>query len=195
MLSSSTSNLISNSSNKTESKLSSGPFNPKHKTFLRNEKKIQNEVFRAVADRNISTRVSHVCKQINLSQPTFYLHHRNCNEALASYEDKLLQEFAQVFLADYNRIEVFTSLLDFVQRYHRYFEACFKSRNLYLIVEMLSSLRPYLVNSATNTKTYILYSSTIIALLAWWGKSDCFSKRLMPDYIRQLMSLRITYYE
>lgn len=195
MLSDSTLNLTSKPLGEVDSKLSSGPINPKHKGFLRNERKIQDEVFRAVADRNISTRVSNICKQISISQPTFYLHHRNCNEVLASYEKELLREFVCIFLNDYNRIEVFTSLLSFVQRYHKYFEACFKSRNLYLIVEMLSSLRPYLTSSEVNAKTYVLYSSAVIALIIWWGRTDCFSKKLIPDYIRQLMNLRITYYK
>jgi len=178
-----------------KSVLSSGPVNPEHKTFVRNEKKIQHEVIKALANRNISTRVSYICKRINLSQPTFYLHHRNCNEALVSYENDLLQKFAHLLLEDYNRIEIFTSLLFFIYQHCQYFRACFEGWNFYLIIKMLLELRPYLVSPSVGSKTYIFYMSSIIALLVWWGKTDHFSKEVIPEYIKQLTQMRIVYYE
>lgn len=167
----------------------------KHRTYAQNERRIRESVLKAVAERNISTRVSDICKQASLSTPTFYLHHKNCNEVLSSYEGELLVEFEAMLLKDFNRIDIFSSLLLFMWRHQRYFWACFASQNLYLLTRLLLGLQKYLVGPGVGRKTYVFYCSSIMALLIWWGRVEMFSKELIPEYTRQLKNLRLVYYK
>lgn len=84
------------------SKLSAGPSNPNHKTYLYNEALIREELNKTIAKRSISVRVSQICKNTKLSAPTFYLHHRNADDALTDYEDNIYSEFLELVIANIN---------------------------------------------------------------------------------------------
>ncbi len=171
-----------------------GPINPLHRIYVRNDKLIQKEIFKAVAERDISVRISTVCRNIDISLPTFYLHYRSCNEVLNRYEMNLTSEFKQKLPTAQDRTTTFSLLLIFIYHHRRYFKANFRNHNFYMFSKLLQELRPGLAGSSVGDKPYLSYTAALAACIAWWGTHENFSKDAIPDYAKQLAKIRIMKY-
>ena len=72
-----------------------------HATYRKNELLIQYELVRAIEERRIGLRATEIYTRAKLSRPTFYLHCRNCDDALRQYEANLLYEFQNLSALNY----------------------------------------------------------------------------------------------
>lgn len=167
-----------------------GPHNPEHKIYRQNHKKIQQEIFRAVANRDISVRVSQVCRKADITAPTFYLHYRNCNDVLDCYEGSLLEEFRRNLSRSLNHETTFHLLLIFIYQHRQYFRASFRGRNFYAMAEILRELRPVLARRMLDDRVYMAYAANVVAHIAWWGIRERFSRDAIPDYASRLAKIR-----
>lgn len=183
-----------NLSPKARRKPKRGPVNPLHRIYARNDKLIQKEIFKAIAERNISVRISTVCRNIDISPPTFYLHYSSCNEVLSRYEMDLTSEFKQNLPTAQDRTTTFSLLLIFIYHHRKYFKANFCSHNFYMFSRLLQELRPGLVGSSVGDKLYLSYTAALAACIAWWGTHENFSKNAIPDCAKQLAKIRIMEY-
>lgn len=176
------------------SKLSQGPVNPHHRIFLRNEKIIQRNIAKIIAERRISVRVRDICRSSDISAPTFYLHYRNCNDALHKQEVKIKRLFREVLPEKCSREGAFTILMVFMCQHQVYFKATLKSYNLYLLTELIEIMKPYILPSDVNPKTYALYTGSLKGMFVYWYQHDRLAKDKIPYYVEQLMAMRLTYW-
>ena len=173
------------------SKLSRGPKNPHHTTFLNNEKLIRRFLDKVIAKRLIYVRARDLCRAIKISRPTFYLHHRNCNHAREAYEQALLKEFC-TSVARTNRREVaITLLLSFVQSHSGYFTAAAKACDSYVMVHMVYHIRPILVGNNISDPAFKVYAGVLNTIIVCWGEYENYSTASLPLYTNKLLRVRV----
>ena len=183
-----------------QSKLSTGPTNPQHKKYRQNEKLIRQEISETIAKRSISAKVSKICKQANISTPTFYLHHRNPDEALMSYEEELYGEFlrlvvenAKKYTQEADKIHIFELLLLYISKNNGYFKASLVSNNLHLLYNILGELCVYVVGDRISDRTGLFYITNLLAVIMWWGNKEGFSKQKLGERAREMAAVRVWY--
>lgn len=181
-----------------KSKLSAGPSNPNHKTYLHNEELIYKELDRTIAERSIAAKVSQICKNAKLSVPTFYLHHRNMDDALMSYEGKLYSEFLELVIANIkepqqyaDRLRTFELLLIFIRKNCDYFRASLVSNNLHLLYKILRELSSHLIAENTHSKAQLFYVTSLLTVIIWWGNAEDFSKQTLAGRAREMALAKI----
>lgn len=163
---------------------------PLHKVYQQNDRLIQREIFKAVANRSMSVRISQVCHNAKLSLPTFYAHYRSCNDVLDQYERNLLCEFRESLPITRTRTVVFSLLLILIYKHRKYFKANLTSHNFYILSLIIDELRPILASKDISDKVYLNYTATVISSIVWWGTREKFAKGLIPIYARQLARTR-----
>ncbi len=177
---------------KAGSKLSQGPRNMFHKAFVKNQKGIHKALHRAIGERRVNLKAVDICELAQITPPTFYLHCRDTNEALHSYETELKTEFSNLLPVSFNREAYFTMLLAFVRQHKDYFGATFRNHDLYLLSQIIDSSRSSLVSQRTTDRTYANYTGALKTIIVMWGNCDHFSKDMMPTYTKMLLYTRIT---
>ncbi len=190
----------SGQSSDKKSKLSAGPINPQHITYRQNEKLIRQEISETIAKRSISAKVSKICKQASISTPTFYLHHRNPDEALMSYEEELYGEFlrlvvenAKKYTQEADKIHIFELLLLYIGKNNGYFRASLVSNNLHLLYNILGELCVYVVGDKISDRTGLFYITNLLAVIMWWGNEEGFSKQKLGERAREMAAVRVWY--
>lgn len=183
-----------------QSRLSAGPVNPRHKKYQQNEKLIRQEISETVAKRSISAKVSKICRQAKISAPTFYLHHRNPDEALVSYEEELYSEFlelvvenAKKYTQEADKIHIFELLLLYIGKNNGYFRASLVSNNLHLLYNILGELCVYVVGDKISDRTGLFYITNLLAVIMWWGNKEGFSKQKLGERSREMAAVRVWY--
>ncbi len=163
-----------------------------HATYRKNELLIQQELVRAIENRRIGLRATEIYTKAKLSRPTFYLHCRNCDDALRQYEAKLLYEFENLSAFSYvgasaNSCDLaFTVLMGFVSKHQAYFLANFKNYNFYLLTKLIEKVLSGHSSRISDPQSQTAYIAAIEALISHWGRHDHFASRLIPYYVQAL---------
>lgn len=160
--------------------------------YRRQEAKIRRGLEKALARRHIGVRAADFCREAKVENQTFYLHYRNCDEALIQYELDLEEEFVRSLPRGATRDLSFTLLLNFIARYRRYFSAAFQGRNMYLVVRLVQHACS--TSAKLDHKSYFLYMWLVGAMILCWGECDRFAERKKEKYRKQLMRLRVMDY-
>ena len=159
--------------------------------YQRNEKRIHQALMELFAERHVNLKTVEVCKLAQISSPTFYLHYRNCREALYSYEQKLESEFVAILPDSPKRFAAFVALLSFVERNQSYFAVSFQKRDLYLLTKILLRLKPILSSESVPDHFYMMYAANIGAYMMFWGQREKFAKVLIHDHAEKLTRIRV----
>lgn len=151
-----------------------------HATYRKNELLIQYELVRAIEERRIGLRATEIYTRAKLSRPTFYLHCRNCDDALRQYEANLLYEFQNLSALNYvgspsvSSDVSFTVLMSFIGKHQSYFSANFKNYNFYLLTILVEKVLPDSPPLIKDTQSRAAYLAIIESLILHWGKHDNF---------------------
>lgn len=177
---------------KIKSILSLGPRNPQDKRFYRNGLKIHKIIERCLKERRINLRAIDVCRQAKISVPTFYLHYRNTNHALYSYEKSLISNFTNSLPASHlGREAVFVILLNFIHKNQNYFDSTLSVHNTWLIYQLFDKIRPFIVSPNIKDKNYDVYIDNLISLISCWGKYENYAPEYIPLYTKKLLQMRV----
>lgn len=160
--------------------------------FLRQERLIHQGLDGALIKRRIGLKTSELCREIGIASSTFYLHYKNCDEALVSYELGLEEKFVRLLPDDAGRDLAFTLLLNFVAQHRHYFLSTFRSRDMYLLAKLVKHI--CVAGAELSQKSYVLYVWSVEAMIWCWGECDKFSEVKMEKYRKKLMLLRVMDY-
>lgn len=173
------------------SKLSQGPKNPHHKIYVRNEGLIRGALNKIIAQRLIYVRARDICRRIKITRPTFYLHCRDCNHALRTYEKALLDEFRKSVARTQKRDVAITLMLSFVREHSGYFEATAKACDNYILLRMIKHLRPVLVGNQISDPAFNVYAGALSAIINCWGEYEHYSADSLSLYTHKLARVRV----
>lgn len=160
--------------------------------FLRQEKLIRRGLEQALAQRRIGLKATELCRDAKIANPTFYLHYKNCDDALIQYELALEEAFVKILPRNPRKDLSFTLLLNYILQNRHYFSSTFQNRNLYL----LSRLIRYAITpkAGLNQKAYALYLWSVKTMIWCWGEHDGFSEAKLDLYLKKLSMLRVMDY-
>ena len=180
------------SSIKTKNKQNRGAHSPEDKRYQRSENSIRRVVAHALGERRINLRAVEICHSANISSPTFYLHCHDSNAALTNYERDIKNEFRPLIPSKHVHHEVtFTILLNFIRHHQKYFSAAVRSRNAWMLLQLLDMLRPILVSSQITDRTYTVYAGSLSAIIICWGEYESFARNKISLYTRKMLQTRL----
>ena len=157
--------------------------------YMKQEMMIQRGIEHALAKRRIGLKTTELCRDAKIASPTFYLHYKNCDEALVGRELAMEESFVRSLPQNMKKDAAFTKLLAFVIRHQHYFAASFRSRNFYLLVRLIQHAIPY--TKKLQHRAYTLYVWSIGAVIFCFGECDRFSEKKAETYRQILMKLRM----
>ncbi len=160
--------------------------------FARCDDTINNALYRALSERNINLRPKDICAQAKITRPTFYAHCANSTDALHQHEAKLENAF-------YDRLPkrtihnevIFTVLLCFIREHSDYFAATIKTANFYLLKTIFQNLKPIIVGSRIDGKSYALYTLQQIGLITCWATYEGYSSKKIAPYAKKMQATRV----
>lgn len=188
-------NQKSKKTEKEPSKLSLGPRDPYNKTYVRNDEAIRRALVKGLAKRRINLRANEIYKSARITAPTFYLHCRDANDALRSYEKALQKRFLTLLPKNVKRDLAIALLFEFIYKNRRYFAATTQVCDTYVLTRLLYKIRPILIGKTrVNDKIYAMYVNAIIAFILCWIKYEDCSRDTVELYTRKVIHLRLMNY-
>lgn len=162
-----------------------------HKTFQRNEHAIYKALNPYISKRSLSVCVRDICRDAEISVPTFYAHSANVDEAYRRYEKWLVNDFIKSVPETPSRISIFTILLGFIYRHRDYFRVALRNADFYILCIMLDRLRYLLVGANISNQAYLIYRNRIISVIMLWANLDIFNREKIDFYLHEIVKLRI----
>lgn len=173
------------------SKLKQGPKKPDHKLFQHNQRLINAALCKNLINRRINVKACELYREANITPPTFYLHHRNSNDDLVSYESALELDLTHRIPPNAKKEVIFTILIDFMIQNQQYFLAVNHSYNCYLLAKLIINYRTNLVGDTISDRLFMLYAGKVVVVLTCWLTHDELNSKTSASCIHDLMSIRI----
>lgn len=171
------------------SKLSLGPSNLRHKTFLQNERRLHETLNYALSSRRINLTAREIYLSAGITSPTFYLHCRDSDDAMRRYEQKLENNFYSLIPRTAKKDVVLTIFAVYIIQNRQYFVAALEGCDYYLVQKVIKHYRHSLAGNR-STPDFVVYAGEIVMILACWGKNGHFSKRTMPTYVEKMLKVK-----
>lgn len=160
--------------------------------FRRNTELINKVIHSAMADRRIDLRPIEVCRQANISRPTFYAHCGGVSDALDRHETAIINQFVKkITKLDSEKSVIFAVILRLISDEREYFEATMLNHDYYLLSKLFITLKSRLVSNNITDKCYEIYMQQLLALIFCWAKYEDFSRQKIPFYTKKLIMTRV----
>lgn len=172
------------------SRLSKGARNVTHKTYLRNERRINKALCKGIAKRRTDLDAKEVYTAAGITSPTFYLHHRSVQEAMVSYETNLEDDLHSRMPENPKREVVYTILTSHIAKNRGYFIATAKGRNCYLLDRIITSYRVNLVGDKIDDRVFRYYVGAVIVAINCWLKYDGVTEETARACCERLLKIR-----
>ncbi len=174
----------------TQSKLSRGPKNAAHKTFVRNERSINAALCRKLSCRRVDVKAREIYNDAGVTRPTFYLHYRNTGDALAHYEASLENGLREIMPDDAKRDIFYVNLTSHVARNRKYFQATAKCGSHYWLQKMITEYRVNLVGDKINDRAFNQYIGSVVVVINCWLELDGITPETTAACIKELVRIR-----
>lgn len=171
--------------------LRSGPRNPHHKLYQQNSQLIYSALCDGISQRNCHIKVTDICRNAGISSPTFYLHFRDSNDAMRSYEESLEQSFHRLVPARAKRDYVLALLLDFVAMNQQYFLAAQQGKSHYLLSRLIVHYRAALVGEQVSDRAFSTYVYVLQIVIACWMEYDGSTPESTKACLNRMKAIRV----
>lgn len=172
------------------SKLSQGPKKPYHKTYQENERRIRQELHRAIKDRDLNLTARAISRSAGITPPTFYLHCRSCTDARKRYENHLEHDFYNQVPSTAKKASVINFLSAYILRNDQYFISTMLGGDHYVLTHIIAHYRTALVGEHISHPAFVHYMVNLEAVIYCWYRYDNLSRDAMPTYVQRMMRVR-----
>lgn len=171
--------------------LRSGPKNPHHKLYQQNSQLIYAALCDGLSKRDCHIKVTDLCREAGISSPTFYLHFRDSNDAMRSYEESLAQAFYQLVPVQARRDYVLTLLLDFIVINQQYFSAAQQGKSHYLLSRLIVHYRTVLVGERVSDRIFSNYAYALQIAIACWLRYDGVTPESTQACLKRMKAIQV----
>lgn len=163
--------------------------------YQKSERKIKTALNSLLGRRTVTLRVKDICCSAHLKPPTFYRHYRNPNQAFASLEDNLINEFQNFIINtpkdNLSPRKVFTFIFLFVYQNRSYFKAANLRNNYYLLNQIITYAHKNLSDSHRHIPKLTLntYYGAVVYSIVCWCQTTNFDLTKSPHFVNHILSL------
>lgn len=125
-----------------------------------------------------------------ISPPTFYLHHRSIQEAIAEYESSLEDTLHERMPDQPKREVVYTILTSHIATHRGYFLATSQGRDYYLLDKIITFYRINLVGGKIDDRVFRYYVGTVIVAIDYWLRYDGITAKTTQACCERLNRIR-----
>ncbi len=173
------------------SKLSRGPANPHHATYIYNGKRVRKSLCKRLSDRSINVRAKELYEDAGITSPTFYLHFRDSNDVLSQYEQDLETDFYEIVPPTKKREVVFVILTEYIVKNRQYFLATHHGDNYSLLKKIIYHYRLVFVSEDISDRSFANYAGTLIVTINCWLCFDKLDKISAAKCAQRLKMIRV----
>lgn len=172
------------------SKLSQGPKNCMHKTFVRNRENINAALCKRISRRQVDIKAKEIYRDAGITGPTFYLHYRSTSDALLNYEKSMENALRNDVPIDAKREVFYVILTNHVAKNRKYFRATAKGGDHYLLHKIIASYRDNLVGGKIGDRAFLQYVGSAVVVIYCWLELDGITPETTEMCVKELIRIR-----
>lgn len=173
------------------SRSTKGPKNPQHKLYRTNHHRINQALCERISERRVNIKARELYHGAKLTAPTFYLHFRNSDDVLISYEAELEEDLLQLIPSSAKKITVLTMLTNYIVKHQQYFLAVNNRQDHHMLMQLVEDYRINLVGNRISDDLFDIYVGKLTVVLSCWLTSTPLTPESSSACIRDLMAVRV----